>query len=288
MIRVGVSRSQNHILHAKSDTFFWEGNGSVSIKTFSNGKAFYSVNKGFFAVDEQKYLLLNEGSYKINIESETEVESFCLFFRDGFAEEVYRTLTDSSEGLLSDPSKPKTSSISFFEKTYGMDENIRLLLNRFKKNFAESDPLWREEQFHHIMTVLLEVQLNTAKEIDRLPGLRSSTREELFRRIHYAHDFIDAYFDQPLTLDEMADVACLSTNHLLRNYSEYFGLSPYQHMTEKRMEKARQLLKETDDSITDIAFKVGFQTPSSFTKRFTGLVGESPREYRKKVILEKK
>jgi len=44
--------STNFILHAKSDQFYWEGNGQLSIKTFKNGKAYYKTNKGFFCCRE--------------------------------------------------------------------------------------------------------------------------------------------------------------------------------------------------------------------------------------------
>ena len=44
--------TSNFISHAKSDQFYWEGNGQISRKTFSNGKAQYKTNKGFFAVEK--------------------------------------------------------------------------------------------------------------------------------------------------------------------------------------------------------------------------------------------
>lgn len=68
------------ILHAKSKDYFWKGKGTISIKTFMNGRAFYHTGRGHFAVDEGKYLLLNHGQeYSITIESEVPVESFCIF-----------------------------------------------------------------------------------------------------------------------------------------------------------------------------------------------------------------
>lgn len=60
----------------KSDQFYWEGIGQLSIKTFSNGKAHYKTNKGMFAVEESRYLLLNKGSYTISIDETKDVKSF--------------------------------------------------------------------------------------------------------------------------------------------------------------------------------------------------------------------
>jgi AraC family transcriptional regulator len=95
--------STNYVLQAKSNQFYWDGNGQLSIKTFSNGKAHYKTSKGFFAVEESRYLLLNEGAYTISIDENKEVESFCIFFKDGFAEGVLKSLSESNDSLLSDP-----------------------------------------------------------------------------------------------------------------------------------------------------------------------------------------
>lgn len=109
------NESNNFVLHAKSEQFYWEGNGQLSIKTFFNGKAHYKTNKGFFAVEESRYLLLNKGAYTISIDEPKVVESFCLFFKDGFAEEVLHSLKETNDRFLSDSFKD-TSSIGFFEK----------------------------------------------------------------------------------------------------------------------------------------------------------------------------
>ena len=122
--------SANFVLHAKSDQFYWKGIGQLSIKTFSNGKAHYKTNKGFFAVEEGRYLLLNEGEYTLSIDEPEVVESFCLFFKEGFAEEVFRSLKETNDCLLSDPFKD-TSSIGFFEKTYNKNNTLSSQLENF-------------------------------------------------------------------------------------------------------------------------------------------------------------
>jgi AraC family transcriptional regulator len=56
-----TTTSSNFVLQAKSNEFCWNGIGQLSIKTFANGNAQYKTDKGFFAVEEDRYLLLNEG-----------------------------------------------------------------------------------------------------------------------------------------------------------------------------------------------------------------------------------
>lgn len=281
--------STNFVLHAKSDQFYWNGIGQQSIKTFSNGKAHYKTSKGFFAVEESRYLLLNEGSYTISIDEIEHVESFCVFFKDGFAAEVFHSFQKTNDCLLSDPFKD-TSPIGFFEKTYHKNNTLSSQLETFKQIFPslEIDSVGYEEQFHKIMHSILNEHFNTYKEIESLNAIRRSTREELYRRVSIGHDYIRSYFDKSLKLGEVARIACLSPNHLLRTYSQIYGRTPHQHISEFRIQKAKQLLSEIDNSMTDITFKLGFQNPVSFSKMFKQHVGISPKEYRKKVILDKK
>ena len=284
---MNVKESSNFILHAKSNEFYWEGNGQLSIKTFSNGKALYKTDRGFFAVEENRYLLLNEGPYTIGIEEKQDVESFCMFFGGGFAEDVYRTLDASTNELLTDPYK-KTNPFYFFERTYEISPSLAGQINTFKSRHKQLDASWHDEQFHRIMQTLIAEQLMTVREVESLQALRKSTREELFQRVTTAHEYIRAFFTEPLQLADIAKVACLSPNHLLRSYAQVFGKTPHQHISELRIEKAKKLLANLDLNMTDITFEIGFLNPVSFSKMFKQHIGMSPLHYRKKVILDKK
>ncbi|QTC40708.1 helix-turn-helix transcriptional regulator [Bacillus sp. V3] len=278
----------NYVLHAKSDEFYWEGNGQLSIKTFSNGKARYQTKRGFYAIEESRYLLLNAGPYTISIDEPKEVESFCIFFQDGFAEEVFRSLSETNDSLLSDPFKDK-SPLGFFERTYPQNGALSGVLHAFKRTLSGKalKALGYEEQFHQVMQALLEDQLQIYQEVESLKAVRKSTREELYRRVNTAHEYIRAYFDRRVKLDDIAAAACLSPNHLLRTYQQLYKRTPHQHITEFRIQKARQLLSETDYTMTEITFLLGLQNPVSFSKLFKQFAGMSPADYRKKVRMDK-
>lgn len=283
---MGNTSSANYILHAKSSQYHWEGSGQLSIKTFTNGKAHYKTNKGYFAVEENRYLLLNEGSYSITIDNQIEVESFCLFFKHGFSDQVFRTMNESSDQLLTDPFK-EARSIGFFEKTYEISSTISHQIHQLKQYSSFTDSLWQEQQFHSIMQSILLEHMNSLKDLDSFDALRFSTRTELYKRISIAHEFIIACYDQQITLEEIARVACLSQNHLLRNYSKIYNKTPYQQISELRLQKSISLLKDLDYSMTDITFEVGLNNPVSFSKWFKQHTGISPLQFRKKVILDK-
>jgi AraC-like DNA-binding protein len=140
--------------------------------------------------------------------------------------------------------------------------------------------LWLIEQFHVIMQRLLDVHTNTYREVEAIPAMRAATREELYRRIHYAREYAAALFTTPITLDEMASVAGLSPNHLLRTFKQVFDQTPYQYVIAKRVAYAQELLRSTDQCVTDICFAVGFASLGAFSWWFRQRVGVSPTSYR--------
>lgn len=89
-------------------------------------------------------------------------------------------------------------------------------------------------------------------------------------------------FDGPLALAELAAVAGLSPNHLLRAFRQVIGRTPHQYLTELRLARARRLLRETDQPVTEICLAVGFASPGSFSWLFRRATGLPPLAYRRR------
>lgn len=85
---------------------------------------------------------------------------------------------------------------------------------------------------------------------------------------------------EPLTLDEIADIAIFSKFYFSRVFRTTTGTSPGRFLTAIRLYRAKNLLQETTLSVTDIAFMVGYNSLGTFTSRFTRSVGASPARYR--------
>ena len=98
---------------------------------------------------------------------------------------------------------------------------------------GQLDQSWMIEQFHLIMQRLLHMQASIYQELDAIPAMRAATREERYWRIHYAREYAAALFTTPVHLDEMARVAGLSPNHLLRTFKQVFDQTPYQYVIAK-------------------------------------------------------
>ena len=103
----------------------------------------------------------------------------------------------------------------------------------------------------------------------------------LERHLLRARDLIDGRYDEALDLQAMADTAHVSPRHFSRSFRRIFGETPYQYLLSRRLERARRLLRTTDDSVAEICLSVGFTSVGSFTSTFTRHVGVSPTTYRR-------
>ncbi len=96
-----------------------------------------------------------------------------------------------------------------------------------------------------------------------------------------AKDLADQRFDQPLDLSVLADAAGFSKYHFARAFTKTYGESPMRYVTRRRIERAQDLLRSANLSVTEVSILVGYNSLGSFTSRFTTMVGVSPTEYRR-------
>ncbi len=100
------------------------------------------------------------------------------------------------------------------------------------------------------------------------------------KRLQRVLDMVEANPQADFSLRELADEACLSPFHFSRAFHNTTGLSPFQYVTERRIEKARAALMSSDRSLSQISADVGFATQASFTRAFKRSAGVTPGQFR--------
>ena len=108
----------------------------------------------------------------------------------------------------------------------------------------------------------------------------SREAEQFNRRLLRARDAMDRTYGEPLEVRAVAAVAYLSEAHFIRSFRAVFGETPHRYLQRRRVERSMFLLRETDRSVTDICFDVGFSSRGTFCRTFREIVGQSPSEYR--------
>ena len=97
-----------------------------------------------------------------------------------------------------------------------------------------------------------------------------------------AINYIDANYDKPISLADIAKASHLSVSRLAHIFKEQMGITIVDYLTSVRIERAKYLLLATNQSCTEICFEVGYNNQSYFTRTFKELVGMPPRKFREK------
>ena len=106
--------------------------------------------------------------------------------------------------------------------------------------------------------------------------------DDVLVHLRRARDHADRSYRRPVSLEDMASVACLSKYHFLRLFKSTYGITPMEYVSRRRIERAQDLLRATNLTITEVCMAVGFSSLGSFSSRFRSLVGESPSEFQQR------
>ena len=98
----------------------------------------------------------------------------------------------------------------------------------------------------------------------------------LLPHLRRARDHIDRYYSSPLDLDSLASVAGVSRFHFARSFEAAYGQPPMRYLTRRRIERAQDLLRSANLTVTEVCMLVGYASLGSFSATFRRLVGESP------------
>ena len=113
-----------------------------------------------------------------------------------------------------------------------------------------------------------------------MPAATRTQAGDLVVHLRRARDHIDRSYAEPLALDGLAAVAGVSKYHFARRFEDVYGETPIRYLTRRRIERAQDLLRHANLTVTEICMLVGFTSLGSFSSRFRQLVGESPTAYR--------
>lgn len=103
---------------------------------------------------------------------------------------------------------------------------------------------------------------------------------ELLRRLLRAKDQLDASSHEAWPVRRLAQVSGVSDAHFARSFKRAFGVPPHRYLLTRRIERATALLRDSDLSMTEIAFQTGWKSLGTFGRTFRDVTGESPGDLR--------
>jgi AraC family transcriptional regulator len=137
----------------------------------------------------------------------------------------------------------------------------------------------------HVETLAIEVaqllfrEYSTASARVKTAPQTGLTRYNARRVLEY----VEANLARHVTIRELASIVELSTHHFIRMFKSSLGVTPYQYLIERRVERAKELLRGKPESLADVALLAGFGSQSHFTSAFHRAAGVAPSEFRRLV-----
>lgn len=275
------------ILHSYTTQFARdETDSGLSLKYVVHGEERYKIGHQWHRITDGRFLLVNEHQqFQCRVESATVVEGLCIYPDPAKVYEVVHARRVGHAALLDGgtPAGPP-AQVCFFEKIYGLQENAA------GQYLQELVPLLRNDACRASMDgqaffwTLSERLAESVDEVDlllqRLDHERKATRDEIYRRVSMARQYIDAHYLEELSLEHLASVAAFSKYHFLRCFKQVYGMAPYQYVLHLRLAAASRQLRLGRMSLTEIAETTGFGDRRALNKAFRKAFGVNPASYR--------
>lgn len=162
------------------------------------------------------------------------------------------------------------------EKWAVQDTLIRQLGVELRREFQLEffRPLYAESVIHVLATRLIRHY----SVISPIP--KKSTTKLPPQKLQQVVDYINIQLDQNITLVELSEVAKMSPYRFSRAFKQSTGLPPHQYLLSCRIERAKTLLSNSQRTISEIAYELGFASHSHFTLTFRRFTGTTPQVYR--------
>jgi len=258
----------------------------LTFRSVMDGYQSYKVEGKEHMITKDNYLIVRKGeNYNNEINSIAETESVIVAFGDHFEGDVYSGLTKSEEKLLDNPyaSIDISGNSNLFNSTYTKTPIVSEILQQIKKAILEEkkSPMLFEQLHYALMRELINNHNEILHTLNEVAELKKSTKIELYRRISVSRDYMEANFNKPLKLKQIADSASLSPYHFLRSFKKIFKVTPLEYLTTTRLKYAQYLLINSETNIQDITLLCGFENHSSFTRLFKNYYHTSPSAFTK-------
>lgn len=253
------------------DTFHWHS--YFEITYVKKGQGRYFVNGQEYPMSEGDIIIFN------NVEphgwslTEEEMHLLVMVFSPEF---IAEKMSFFDHEYL----KPFVERGSNFKNRIGREEAVS---HEIRKGIREIYQEWQERREGYPLMIKANVlriltMLIRAYQDDTKSGEMLKEKKNAMKRLEQAFAYIDRHYCEKITLDQVAAAVYMSSNYFSSYFRKVTNISFSDYVTRLRVAHARELLRTTDRSVTEIAMECGFNNISNFYRLYKKHVGKPPRE----------
>ena len=264
---------ENKLLYSNhSDDISISYQSTYTIKYVIDGVKHYNYNNQNIEVSKSQYLILNNDSL-ITTEAKKGTKGLSLFLSSKLINEISHFYSRSN------------SSIKFLEIIQrNSNQKVNNLLSQIVYLY-ENNQIGLKQQiddlFIAISELIVQEQLSIDNNFMNLKVVKHDTKRELYKSIIETKEYLNDNFRDRISLEIISRDVGISKYYLHRLFREINGNTPLEYLKNIRLEKAKNKLQYSKDSIFEIASKCGFDNTAYFSNVFKKHVGLSPTQFRK-------
>lgn len=260
----GISVYSDSVLHIQKLRHPYKNSFSypqIGILSCLSGNGTCTVNEQHCQLFPDTYVVINSGS-SLHLEFDKHSVPFLLYFHPKFSRDNH------------------TINISLLERLHLSGQSMGSLLKelyRLSTSSASFYALKSDALVRSIYQVIYQKAEEANSRAELLSVSKESTKVDLFKRLDYTREFMHVHLsDMSLNLKEMASMAGMNYHHYLRMFNQAFGTTPNQYLIDSRLERAKELLTNSNEPVSSICSSVGYQSIGSFSTLFRTRFGYPP------------
>lgn len=249
---------------------------NFSAKLVLSGKENYTINSKNTTLTSGEYIIGNHHtSATIVIDGKEITNGICVDISSKSICEIIDYKYKNPDSFKRFLFEKEWSVKKFNAKDTHLGKAFNQLVNKYDA-IKNGEIILTNEIFIHLAEcVVLDSQI-FYKHYNNLSQAKIETNDRLIKFLYEAKFYIDNHYLESINIDEIAKASSLSTYHFIRLFKKVFHLTPYQYLIQKRLDFAKLQL-ETNSSINEIAYLIGFSTPGNFSRAYKNYFGVTPK-----------
>lgn len=269
--------SDERLSSYESGSFLWHWHPEVELTLVLEGTILYQINETLYCLTAGEALFCNANTLHTGHMKEGQD---CIYFSVTFHPRLLYGFENSLlctryiQTICEDTSFP---SLHFMPDIPWKKRVIDLLSRIYEIHHTETPSKELKLQI-----LLLQIWVEIFEHKQSVPSVSESTNKQM-ERIRTILSYIHTHYMEKITLNDIASSINLCRSECCRLFKSHMKESLFRYLLNFRIEQSLPLLNDTDQSVTEVAEKVGFSNPCYFTKIFREQKGCSPTQYRKKM-----